>query len=65
VKEVGCGVVVAPNRPELLAAAIRSARDAEFDLAEMGRRGRDYVVREADRTVAFGRYRTLLGQLVG
>jgi glycosyltransferase involved in cell wall biosynthesis len=65
VKEVGCGVVVAPNRPELLAAAIRSARESEFDLAEMGRRGRDYVVREADRTVAFARYRTLLGQLVG
>jgi glycosyltransferase involved in cell wall biosynthesis len=65
VLEVGCGVVVQPNRPELLAAAIRSAHDGELDLAEMGRRGRDYVVREADRTVAFGRYRTLLGQLVG
>jgi glycosyltransferase involved in cell wall biosynthesis len=59
----GCGVVVPPGRPELLAETIRRAHDGELDLAEMGRRGRDYVVREADRVVAFGRYRSLLHEL--
>ena len=61
----GCGVVVPPGRPELLAEMIRAAHDGELDLAEMGRRGREYVVREADRTVAFGRYRKMLGELAG
>jgi colanic acid biosynthesis glycosyl transferase WcaI len=63
VEREGCGVVVPPGRPELLAAAIRSAHDGDLDLAEMGRRAREYVVREADRTVAFDRYRRLLRDL--
>jgi colanic acid biosynthesis glycosyl transferase WcaI len=58
-----CGVVVPPGRPELLAEAIRAAHDGELDLEEMGRRGREYVVREADRTVAFARYRRMLHEL--
>src|SRR6266576_6528179 len=52
VDEVGCGIVVPPGRPELLAEAIRAAYDGRYDLDEMGRRGRAYVLREADRTVA-------------
>jgi glycosyltransferase involved in cell wall biosynthesis len=63
VEQEGCGVVVPPGRPELLAGAIRSAHDGELDLVEMGRRGREYVVREADRTVAFERYRSMLREL--
>jgi putative colanic acid biosynthesis glycosyltransferase WcaI len=63
VEEEGCGVVVPPERPELLAQAIRAAHDGELDLGEMGRRGREYVVREADRSVAFGRYRSMLREL--
>jgi glycosyltransferase involved in cell wall biosynthesis len=63
VAEVECGVVVPPDRPELLARAIRTAHGGELDLAEMGRRGREYVVREADRSVAFERYRSMLGEL--
>jgi colanic acid biosynthesis glycosyl transferase WcaI len=63
VRQEGCGVVVQPGRPELLAQAIRAAYDGELDLEEMGRRGREYVVREADRSVAFARYRTMLGEL--
>jgi glycosyltransferase involved in cell wall biosynthesis len=59
----GCGVVVPPGRPELLAEAIRAAYDGALDLEEMGRRGREYVVREADRTVAFERYRKVLREL--
>jgi colanic acid biosynthesis glycosyl transferase WcaI len=60
VERAGCGVVVPPGRPELLAAAIRRAYDGELDLEAMGRRGRDYVTADADRRVAVDRYRTLL-----
>ena len=65
VDRVGCGVVVPPGRPELLAAAIRRAHDGEYDLEEMGRRAREYAVAEADRRVAVDRYRELLAELVG
>jgi glycosyltransferase involved in cell wall biosynthesis len=64
VREVDCGVVVPPGRPELLAAAIRRAHDGELDLEAMGARGRAYVTAEADRGVAVERYRRLLGEVV-
>jgi colanic acid biosynthesis glycosyl transferase WcaI len=63
VESVGCGIVVPPGRPELLADAIRRAHGGVLDLAEMGRRGREYVTAEADRGVAVGRYRELLARL--
>jgi glycosyltransferase involved in cell wall biosynthesis len=63
VQQVGCGIVVPPGRPELLARAIRDAHDGKYDLAELGRRGREWVEREGDRSVAVGRYRELLGEL--
>src|SRR5204863_300696 len=63
VQEAGCGIVVPPGRPELLARAIRDAHDGRYDLGEMGRRGREWVEREADRSVAVGRYRDLLREL--
>jgi putative colanic acid biosynthesis glycosyltransferase WcaI len=63
VLRVGAGVRVPPGRPELLARAIRSAHDGEYDLEEMGRRGREYVVAEADRAVAVARYRALLEEV--
>jgi glycosyltransferase involved in cell wall biosynthesis len=63
VERVGCGVVVPPGRPELLAAAIRRAHDGELDLEAMGARGREWVGREADRAVAVERYRGLLREL--
>lgn len=59
-----CGVVVPPGRPELVAGAIRDAYEGRFDLDEMGRRGRAYVEREADREVAVARYREVLAGLV-
>ncbi len=65
VAQVGCGVVVEPGRPELVAAVIRDAYEGKLDLAEMGRRGREYVTAEADRGVAVGRYRTVLRELAG
>src|SRR3954466_9191498 len=63
VQRIGCGIVVPPGRPELLARAIRDAHDGKHDLVEMGLRGREWVEREADRTVAVRRYRELLGEL--
>jgi colanic acid biosynthesis glycosyl transferase WcaI len=60
VQELGCGIVVPPGRPELLARAIRDAHDGVYDLDEMGARGREWVEREADRSVAVRRYRELL-----
>ncbi len=59
----GCGVVVAPGRPELLAGAIRAARDGAYDLERMGALGREYVVAHADRRVATDRYAAILREL--
>ena len=63
VAEVGCGVVLPPGRPELVARVIRDAHDGKLDLEEMGRRGREYVTAEADRAVAVRRYRAVLQEL--
>ena len=63
VNAIGCGIVVPPGRPELLARAIRDAHDGRYDLQAMGARGREWVVREADRSVAVRRYRALLHEL--
>jgi len=60
VSEAGCGIVVPPGRPELLARALRDAHDGKYDLEAMGARGREWVEREADRSVAVRRYRDLL-----
>jgi colanic acid biosynthesis glycosyl transferase WcaI len=64
VREVGCGLVIPPGRPELLARTIRAAAEGEYDLAEMGERGRAYVEEEADRGVAMERYRALVRELL-
>jgi colanic acid biosynthesis glycosyl transferase WcaI len=63
VERIGCGILVPPGRPELLARAIRDAHDGKYDLAAMGARGREWVEREADRSVAVRRYRDLLLEL--
>ena len=63
VGRIGCGIVVPPGRPELLARAIRDAHDGRYDLEAMGARGREWVEREADRSVAVRRYRDLLREL--
>ncbi len=60
VTEVGCGVVIPPGRPDLLARTLRKLVAGDYDLAGMGERGRAYVVAEADREVALARYRSLL-----
>jgi glycosyltransferase involved in cell wall biosynthesis len=65
VRETDCGIVVPPGRPELLARAIRDAHDGAYDLDAMGARGREWVEREADRSVAVRRYRDLLMEVAG
>lgn len=64
VKRVGCGIVIPPSRPELLAEVIRDAHEGHYDLDEMGARGRAYVTADADTRVALGRYRELLREMV-
>jgi hypothetical protein len=64
VREVGCGIVVPPGRPERVAEVLRAAHEGAYDLAELGARGRAYVEQEADRSVAFERYRSLLAGVV-
>ena len=64
VEREGCGVVVPPGRPDALAAVIREMRAGAYDLEEMGRRGRAFVEREADRTVAIERYRMVLRDVI-
>ena len=63
VERIGCGIVVPPSRPELLAEVIRDAHDGRYDLAAMGARGRAYVEEDADTRVALGRYRSVLREL--
>jgi glycosyltransferase involved in cell wall biosynthesis len=64
VMSVGCGIVAPPGEPERLADAIRAARDGALDLAAMGAAGREYVVANADRSVAAAGYRALLLEVV-
>jgi glycosyltransferase involved in cell wall biosynthesis len=64
VREVGCGIVIPPGDPELAAEEIRKAARGEYDLVEMGRRGRDWVEREGGLERAVEQYRRLLEPLV-
>ena len=65
VREIGCGVVVPPGEPLALAEAIRAFHDGAHDLAEMGRRAREYAETRADTRFAVERYRELLQEVVG
>ena len=64
VEEVGCGIVLPPARPELVAGVIRDVVEGRSSLEGMGERGREWVQREADREVAFARYRRLVADVV-
>jgi colanic acid biosynthesis glycosyl transferase WcaI len=64
VREVGCGVGIAPGDPIALAHALREAHAGKLDLEAMGQRGRAYVVAEADRDVAISRYRAVFREVL-
>ena len=61
---VGCGVVLPPGRPELVAASIRELYEHRMELPELGAKGRAYVELEADRAVAHARYRLVIDELL-
>lgn len=63
VEEAACGLVVPPGRPEAVARVIRDVVEGRLSLDGMGERGREWVEREADQQVAFGRYRRLVSEL--
>ena len=63
-EEVGCGIVLPPGRPERVAGVLRDVIEGGLSLEGMGERGREWVEREADREVAFGRYRALVADVV-
>jgi hypothetical protein len=65
VEELSCGVVIPPGRVDLVAHAIRDANAGKYDLEAMGSRGREYVTREVDKTVAVQKYRELLLDVAG
>jgi glycosyltransferase involved in cell wall biosynthesis len=64
VREIGCGVVIPPGRPDALAATIADLAAGRHDLGAMGRRGRAYAEAEADRSLAIRRYRQQIAELM-
>jgi glycosyltransferase involved in cell wall biosynthesis len=62
-EEARAGVFVAPERPAELAAAIRRLADDASGCAEMGKRGREWVVANASREALADRYLGILGEL--
>jgi colanic acid biosynthesis glycosyl transferase WcaI len=64
VTRVGCGIVVPPGKPNLIAEVVRGAYEGKYDLKAMGARGREFVLAEAGRSVAMTRYRDLLRNLI-
>lgn len=65
VGEAGCGVWVPPEDPAALAEAIRALHGDPARRAEMGRRGRDYVMAHHTPQAAARQYDALLRSLVG
>jgi glycosyltransferase involved in cell wall biosynthesis len=64
VSDVGCGIVLPPARPELVAKAIRDLHGRREELPELGAKGRRYVEAEADRRIAHERYRAVIRELL-
>jgi colanic acid biosynthesis glycosyl transferase WcaI len=64
VRDTECGIVIPPGRPDVVATTLRAAVEGSLRLAGMGERGRAYVERDADREVAFDRYRRLFADVV-
>jgi glycosyltransferase involved in cell wall biosynthesis len=63
VREVECGIAVAPGEPLRLAEAIRAFHGGVYDLELMGRRAREYAEAKADRSFAVERYRAVLEEV--
>jgi len=60
VREAGCGVVVAPEDPEALAAALRGLRRDADRRRELGRAGRRFAEARFDRGRVLAHWESLL-----
>jgi len=65
IQETDCGLLLPPESPAELAAAVQELRDTPELGREMGSRGRDRILAEATAAVAAGRYCALLEQVCG
>ena len=63
VERAGCGVVVPPGRPDLLADAISVPTTASSTSPRWADAAAITSTAEADRRIAVDRYRTLLAEL--
>ncbi len=63
VETVGCGRVVAPDQPEAFVAALTSLLENREELAEMGKKGRSWVVENASPNAVGEAYHQLLATL--
>lgn len=64
VEQAGAGVFVAPGDAGALAEQVRSWRSRQSGLDEMGRRGREYVMKHFDREALADRMLTLMQSVV-
>jgi len=63
VENVGCGRVVAPDEPEAFIAALSSMLENRDEMAEMGAKGRLWVVENASPQAVGEAYHQLLATL--
>jgi colanic acid biosynthesis glycosyl transferase WcaI len=63
VENVGCGRVVAPDQPEAFIAALSSMLENRDEMAEMGAKGRLWVVENASPHAVGEAYHQLLATL--
>lgn len=63
VRKAGCGLLVSPDRPDEMAAAIRRLLADPDHAAALGRCGRQYALEHFSRSTCVGRYERLLAQL--
>ena len=64
VRAVGCGVVLPPGRPELVAASIRELYERRIELPELGRRGGRTSSSRPTARSRTSRYRLLIDELL-
>ncbi len=64
VETAGAGTFVPPENPALLAQAVLEAYADRQRLTEMGRQGREYVVKQHDRRALAGRYVEVMAELL-
>jgi glycosyltransferase involved in cell wall biosynthesis len=59
------GVIVDPENPAALAAAVDQLQGKPMALQEMGRRNREYAEKNLDRRRVFAAQEAFLGEIIG